>query len=263
MKYLYDWNSEINPARADLVFEGRNKEYGGYVLRKEYDRRITLAFIFSVVVIVLLFVSPLIVGFFTSLKPVEKSNVTSTEVVLADVPPIDKVAPPPPAEPPPPVQKTIKFTPPVVVEDEKVEEPPPTQEETKEIQVSTVTQEGEDLIELPPDPVVDPDEGKIFTVVEEMPSFPGGEEALIKYIQSQIKYPLIARENSIQGKVYISFYVDKDGKVKDPKVLRGIGGGCDEEALRVVKTMPDWKPGRQNGRAVSVYYNVPISFSLK
>ena len=96
-----------------------------------------------------------------------------------------------------------------------------------------------------------------------MPSFPGGEEALMKYLGTQIKYPVMARENGISGRVYLSFYVDKDGKVKEVKVLRGIGGGCDEEALRVVRAMPDWKPGRQNGRNVAVYYNVPVSFNLK
>ncbi|MFM9027861.1 MAG: TonB family protein, partial [Bacteroidota bacterium] len=139
------------------------------------------------------------------------------------------------------------------------------QEEVKETQVSTVTQEGsKDIIDVPDDPVVvDPDEGKIFTVVEEMPTFPGGEAELFKYLQKNIKFPPIARENGIQGRVFVTFVVDKDGKVKDAKVLRGIGGGCDEEALRVVRSMPDWKAGKQNGRAVSVQYNLPINFTLR
>ncbi|MES1225055.1 MAG: TonB family protein, partial [Bacteroidota bacterium] len=186
------------------------------------------------------------------------------EITLAEPPPIDKTAPPPPPViPPPPVQQTIKFTPPKVVKDEEVEEPPPTQEETKEVQVATETHEGDkNAVELPPETPVE-DEGKIFTIVEEMPSFPGGEEEMLKYVARNIKYPPVARENGITGRVYVNFYVDKDGKVQNAKVVRGIGGGCDEEALRVVRSMPQWKPGKQNGRAVNVNYNLPINFTLK
>jgi protein TonB len=143
------------------------------------------------------------------------------------------------------------------------EEQPPPQEKLSETTVSTVTQEGEKEIELPPEPVVDPDEGKIFTIVEEMPSFPGGENKLFEYLRNNIKYPPVARENGITGRVYVTFVVDRDGKIKDAKVIRGIGAGCDEEALRVVRTMPDWKVGKQNGRAVQVQYNLPINFTLK
>jgi len=145
-----------------------------------------------------------------------------------------------------------------------VQEQPPTQEEVKDVQVSTETHEGEKVVDLPPEnPVANEDEGKIFTIVEEMPSFPGGEEKMLEYIKKNVKYPAVARENNIQGRVYINFYIDKEGKVQGTKVVRGIGGGCDEEALRVVRSMPQWKTGKQNGRAVNVYFNVPINFSLK
>jgi protein TonB len=131
--------------------------------------------------------------------------------------------------------------------------------------VGVVTQEGtEGATELPPEPVVaDPDEGKVFTYVEEMPTFPGGEAAMYEYISRKIVYPALARENGITGRVFMNFIVDKDGNIKDVKVLRGIGGGCDEEATRVIKAMPNWKPGKQNGRAVQVSFNVPINFTLK
>jgi protein TonB len=135
-----------------------------------------------------------------------------------------------------------------------------------ETNVGVVTQEGtEGATELPPEPVVaDPDEGKVFTYVEEMPSFPnGGEAGMYEYISKNIKYPPLARENGISGRVFVNFIVDKNGNVKDVKVLRGIGGGCDEEAIRVIKSMPDWKPGKQNGRAVQVSFNVPINFTLR
>ena len=175
-----------------------------------------------------------------------------------------KACPPPPVIPPPPVQQTIKFTPPKVVKDEEVpDEPPPTQEEMKDVAISTQTQEGsKEVVDLPPE--VDADEGKVFTFVEEMPGFPGGDQKLMEYLQKNIKYPMIAKENGIQGRIYVTFVVDKDGKIKDSKILRGgLGGGLEEEALRVVRSMPDWKPGKQNGRAVQVQYNLPIIFTLK
>jgi protein TonB len=263
---LFSWDNAVNPDRVELVFEHRNKEYGAYVLRKKYQRRILTAMLISFAAALVFFLLPQLLTLLSSVKFDDKSAVTEV-VTLAEPPPIDKTAPPPPPViPPPPVQQTIKFTPPKVVKDEEAQEPPPTQEEVKEVQVSTVTQEGsKDIVDLPPDnPVVaDPDEGKIFTVVEEMPSFPGGEEELFKYLQRNIKYPAIARENGISGRVYVTFVVDKDGKIKDAKILRGIGGGCDEEALRVVRNMPEWKSGRQNGRPVQVQYNLPVNFTLK
>jgi TonB family protein len=103
----------------------------------------------------------------------------------------------------------------------------------------------------------------VFTIVEEMPAFPGGEEARSKFIAENIVYPQQAAENGIQGTVYLSFIVNTKGTIDKIKILRGIGGGCDEEALRVMKLMPRWKPGRQNGKTVSVLYNMPVYFKLK
>jgi len=102
----------------------------------------------------------------------------------------------------------------------------------------------------------------VFNVVEEMPEFPGGTGALMQYLGSNIKYPEQAKKESIHGRVFVNFIVEKDGKVSNVKLLRGIGGGCDEEALRVVREMPDWKPGMQDGQKVRVSYNVPINFAL-
>ena len=108
------------------------------------------------------------------------------------------------------------------------------------------------------------DEGQneIFTVVEDMPKFPGGEEARASYLASNIKYPEAARKAGVQGTCYISFVIDKDGSVSNVKVLRGIGGGCDEEAVRVIQTMPKWEPGTQRGEPVRVQFNMPVKFSL-
>lgn len=105
-------------------------------------------------------------------------------------------------------------------------------------------------------------EAEIFTVVEDQPTFPGGDEARIRFLTNNIKYPQMARESSIQGTVYVTFVVERDGSVTDVRVLRGIGGGCDEEAIRVIKAMPKWVPGKQRGKPVRVQFNMPIKFTL-
>lgn len=107
------------------------------------------------------------------------------------------------------------------------------------------------------------EEAEIFTVVESMPKFPGGEGAMNKYLGKNIEYPQMARESGIHGRVFVTFVVETDGRVTDIKILRGIGGGCDEEALRVVKNMPRWDPGKQRGKPVRVQFNLPIKFTLQ
>jgi len=113
--------------------------------------------------------------------------------------------------------------------------------------------------------VIEVEESKkeVFTIVEEMPAFPGGEAERNKFLAENIQYPQQATENGIQGTVYVSFVVDSKGNVTDVKILRGIGGGCDEEALRVVRMMPKWHPGKQNGKNVRVLFNMPIYFKLQ
>lgn len=103
----------------------------------------------------------------------------------------------------------------------------------------------------------------VFVVVEESPEFQGGDQARIEYLIKNINYPKKARKAGIQGTVYITFIIEKDGKVSNVRILRGIGGGCDEESLRVVKNMPKWKPGRQRGKNVRVQYNMPLKFTLE
>lgn len=106
-------------------------------------------------------------------------------------------------------------------------------------------------------------EETVFTIVEEMPSFPGGETALFQFIADNIDYPQMAVDAGVTGKVYVTFVVNKNGGIDNIKLLKGIGGGCDEEALRVLRSMPNWKPGYQRGKAVNVQYNIPIQFLLK
>ncbi|MBU3677352.1 MAG: energy transducer TonB, partial [Chitinophagaceae bacterium] len=175
---------------------------------------------------------------------------------------------------PPPVRPQVKFTPPVIKEAEKVseEEKPPPKKELEKAVASTVTVEGDENANLAA-PIVDKNAGavesapvvesKVFDFVEQMPEFPGGETKLAEYLSKNIKYPKQANENGIQGRVVLSFIVNEDGNITDIKVVRGIGYGCDQEAMRVVNGMPNWKPGRQNGKPVRVSFNLPIMFQLE
>lgn len=265
--FLTDWDDPTYAERNEIVFANRNKSYGAYVLRQLYNSTINKSFLIAAIGLAVLIGFPIIMEMIKGKGDGNAKLTQEVEVTLTEPPPVDPAEPPPPPPPPPPpVVETIKFTPPVVVDKPVEEEQPPPQEKLSETTVGVVTQEGDpNATELPPEPVVaDPDAGKIFTIVEEMPQFPGGgEAALVKYLQNNIKYPAMARENGIEGIVYVTFVVDKEGKVKDAKILRGKGAGLDEEALRVIRAMPDWKPGKQNGRSVAVQYNLPVNFKLQ
>ena len=259
----------FNAEWCDIVFEGRNQEYGAYSLRKISNKNALIAVIVAIVIIILGSATPLILEFIKSSTADDAVKITEVNT-LAEPPPIDKdEPPPPPVEPPPPLKTTIKFTPPVIVKDEEVKDTMRTQEELKDVEVAAKTQTGDStgvdpsLIDDGNKVIEDPTKNQIFTIVEQMPEFPGGEVEMIKYIVKNTHYPQIAKENGISGKVFLTFVVDQEGKVNDVKILRGIGGGCDEEAIRVVKSMPAWKPGKQNGRPVKVQYNLPYNFTLK
>jgi len=157
-----------------------------------------------------------------------------------------KVTPPPP--PPPPTLEIVPDE--EIIEEDEIASTEVTQETRIEVPIIDMEEEG-------------PSEPEIFFVVEEMPSFPGGEEELLKFMAENTKYPPLARENGLQGNVFITFVVDERGRIDKVKVLRGIGGGCDEEAIRVVKAMPQWKPGKQRGMPVRVQYNLPFRFTLR
>ena len=134
--------------------------------------------------------------------------------------------------------------------------------EVEDIEINAEVDQQEVIEEYVPVEVEEEEvqEQEIFQIVEEMPSYPGGEQKLMEYVAKNIKYPQIARETGIQGRVFVGFVVEPDGSVSNVKVLRGIGGGCDEEAVRVVKSMPKWKPGKQRGKAVRVSYMLPVNF---
>lgn len=262
----------------DIVFEGRNKAYGAFHLRRLYDKHMTRAMIVGMLFFLLVVSSPQIISMIKGFMPDKQDDLVMKEVTLAEPPPIDPKKPPPPPPPkvdPPPIKDQIKFVPPVVKKDEEVKEeepPPPTVEEIKDKEIATETKEGEEggvdaslLGDEPSAPPVleEPKEEEPFAYVEQMPTFPNGTEAMYKYIYDKIKYPAIARENGISGQVIVQFVVSKEGEIQKAKVVRGIGGGCNEEALRVVNGMPRWKPGMHNGRAVPVTFTLPIKFVLQ
>ncbi len=157
----------------------------------------------------------------------------------------------PPPPPPPPQQTTVIE----VVEDDV---------EVDDIEIDAETDDEEEIEEqqIVEEEPEEEKEDEIFVFVEDQPSFPGGDEARIKYLQENIHYPEMAKESGIQGTVYVTFVVEKDGRITNVKVLRGIGGGCDEEAVRIIKNMPRWKPGKQRGRPVRAQFNMPIRFVL-
>lgn len=160
--------------------------------------------------------------------------------------------PPPPPETP---EVTTELT---IVEDDAVIE-----NELGIIDMSEKNAVNEEVVQVVVEEEVEEVEEEIFTVVENDPEFPGGMEALYKYLAQNIKYPQLARDNNITGKVYVTFVVERDGSIANPKVLRDIGGGCGAEAIRVIKSMPKWTPGKQRGKAVRVQFNLPVNFSLQ
>jgi protein TonB len=137
--------------------------------------------------------------------------------------------------------------------------------EVEDIEINVETDQNEVIEEYVPVEVEEEEvvEAEVFTIVEQMPSFPGGDAKMYEYLGKNIKYPQIARETGIQGRVFVNFVVEPDGSVSNVKVLRGIGGGCDEEAMRVVKGMPKWSPGKQRGKTVRVSYTLPVVFKLQ
>ncbi|PWK80398.1 protein TonB [Mucilaginibacter oryzae] len=258
----------------DVVFSNRNKAYGAYELRKENSKNTSKALIFAIVFFVFVVSLPTIINKIKGLIPEKEQKVKITDVVLLPPPPVDqtKKPPPPPPEPPKPKVDQVRFPPPVVKPDNEVKEKdPPTVKELAVADPGQKDQKGDPNAEIRIDEpvgnsdvkqVVEADPNQIFTSVEQVPEFAGGLEKFGQYLGKNIRYPAVARENNVQGRVICTFVVEKDGSLTDIKVVRGIGSGCDEEAVRVLKNSPKWKPGIQNGRPVRVQYSVPISFTL-
>ncbi len=267
---------------TDLVFAGRNQAYGAYQLRKGTGKRNVISII-AVVALVLLCQIGLSIK--KAADAEARKRAAMTEVVelskleqpkkKAEVKQQKKIE----LEPEKVVERvksSIKFTAPVIKKDNEVkpEEELKTQDELMNTKtaIGAIDVKGNDdkggevlkLKEAVAQPEPKPEvENKIFDVVEQMPSFPGGNAALMKYLSDNVKYPVVAQENGVQGRVVVSFVVEKDGHITDVKVVRSVDPSLDKEAARVVKSMPTWIPGKQNGSAVRVKYNVPVSFRLQ
>jgi len=187
-------------------------------------------------------------------REVTKYEVTDTEFLFEEEVEIQQTTQETPPPPPPPAVQEVEVL--NVVEDNV---------ETETIEVTTEETEAEVVIAAPVEaPVEEEEEEVVFVVVESMPEFPGGQQALFKYLSENVKYPVIAQENGIQGRVICQFVVNKDGSIVDVEVVRSGGdASLDKEAIRVIKTMPKWKPGKQRGKPVRVKYTVPVNFKLQ
>jgi TonB family C-terminal domain len=250
------------PSFDDIVFEIRNKEYGAYRLRKKYNRNVLISLLIGILILGTLVIAP-----YLNAKAVEGKKRAERQVQIQleklDTP-AEQVAPPPP--PPPPPQEAVqqaRYVPPVVVDSVKPEEnvklmsADQANVEVKNDQVvEEVAQVKEEVQEVENEP-------EPFVVVEEMPMFPGGETALLTYIGEHTNYPEVAKENNIQGRVIVRFCVTSKGGVSQVSVLKGVDPELDKEAMRVVSTLPAFKPGKQGGKPVPVWYMVPITFTLK
>ena len=274
---------------CDLVFEGKNKDFGAYVIRTESPKRHNKAVLWTIIGAIIF--GMLAYGFVKANQYLEERRLAEQgeqEEVLIDMsqdaeepePEQERLEQPKPEVLPEEVLKSVKVTELQIVEDDKVkkEDEIKTQDELKETETAFGQKDNEKGTEdrnvtrtLKEEVVVEKKEEKpkeekkeeIFRSVEQMPQFPGGEAALMKYLQSHINYPPMAAENNVQGRVVVQFVVDKTGKVGEVKVVRSVDKDLDKEAVRVCKSLPKFTPGRQNGQAVSVWYTLPVTFKLQ
>lgn len=277
---LYD------PKWVEMVFAGKNKEYGAYQLRKGTSGR-------NIKALLILVIAAALVGGFLAWKVIEEKQAEEQQAYMEamELAKLQQQAKKEekkkePVKPKvemkkeiPVARETQKFTAPVIKKDELVKEENQVKQMDKlddKVAVGTENKEGvkDRTVEAvrndiavaapPPPPAPKPEVAtKVFDVVEEMPSFPGGNGALMSYLSSNTKYPVVAQENGVQGRVIVSFVVERDGSISDVKVARSVDPSLDREAQRVVKSMPRWKPGKQNGSAVRVKYTVPVVFRLQ
>ena len=277
---LYD------PKWVEMVFAGKNKEYGAYQLRKGTSGR-------NIKALLILVIAAALVGGFLAWKVIEQKQAEEQQAYMeamelaklqqqAKKEEKKKEPAKPKIEPKkeiPVARETQKFTAPVIKKDELVKEENQVKQMDKldeKVAVGTENKEGtkDRLAEAvrsdiavaapPPPPAPKPEvSNKVFDVVEEMSHFPGGAAALQAFLSSNTKYPVVAQENGVQGRVIVSFVVERDGSITDVRVVRSVDPSLDREASRVVRSMPRWSPGKQNGSAVRVKYTVPVVFRLQ
>lgn len=276
---LYD------PKWVEMVFAGKNKEYGAYQLRKGTSGR-------NIKALLILVIAAALVGGFLAWKVIEQKQAEEQQAYMeamefaklqqqAKKEEKKKEPVKPKIEPKkeiPVARETQKFTAPVIKKDELVKEENQVKQMDKldeKVAVGTENKEGtkdrlaeavrsDIAVAAPPPPAPKPEvSNKVFEVVEEMPHFPGGPAALQAFLSSNTKYPVVAQENGVQGRVTVAFVVERDGSITDVRVVRSVDPSLDREASRVVRSMPRWSPGKQNGSTVRVKYTVPVVFRLQ
>jgi len=269
----------IDNGWVDLVFAGRNQAYGAYKLRKNTGKRNLLAIIIVIALAVLGIVAINLIAFINAQQKVEvTTDVELSQLAQKKEAKVEKKAPVKVEEAKPieKVKSSVKFVPPVIKKDEEVkpEEEMKSQDDLNKTKtaIGSFDVKGNDdaagevirakeVIAQPEPPKEE--ETKVFDVVEQMPQFPGGPSALFEYLSKNIKYPVVAEENGVQGRVIVTFVVERDGSITDVKVVKSVDSSLDKEAQRVVRSMPHWIPGKQNGSAVRVKYTVPVTFRLQ
>lgn len=274
---LYD------PKWVDMVFDGKNKSYGAFQLRKGTSSR-------NIKSLIILVIAAALVGGFLAWKVIEQKQAEQQAAYMEamELSKLQKEAKKqekkqvvkPKVEPKkeiPVARQTQKFTAPVIKKDELVKEENQIKQMDKlddKVAVGTENHEGtkdrnveavrnDIAVNTPPPAPKEEVTNKVFDVVEVMPSFPGGQGALMSYLSSHTKYPVVAQENGVQGRVTVSFVVERDGSITDVHVVRSVDPSLDREAARVISSMPNWQPGKQNGSAVRVKFNVPVQFKLQ
>ncbi len=257
----------------DIIFEGKNKSYGAYELRKSYSGRLTKALIITASLLLLIFLGSLLANVINSS---DKSEVEVVDTQMAEIKKDEPVAPPPPpppTPPPPPEIKQVQFTPPKVVKDEEVKPDEKIEEIVEEAAISTKTVESDNTNQVVQAPVEDKgtqvveapksdDENKVFNKVEVEAAFPGGDAAWRRYLQNNLDANTPVDNGAPEGtyQVVIRFIVAKDGGISDVVAETSFGHGMEAEAVKIIKKGPKWTPALQNGRNVNAYRRQPITF---
>jgi protein TonB len=249
-----DWQQVTSADRNEIVFADRNKEYGAYTLRRDYDKRMVIILVSFIATLALSF------GIFAYLKSIPEEVIEIKPVDVSTIPPAkpEEELPPPPPEPPVPVlEKLTQFLPPVIV-NEEVDEVPPIQENLEDKKISTINQEGSDdsfnASVGPAETVVEaPKVEQIYEAVEEDAEFPGGKPS--DFVSSHFNPDAAA---DVEGKIIVRFVVELDGSISNVDVARGLSPEANREAIRVIRSMPRWKPGKNNGKAVRSRFSLPI-----
>lgn len=273
----------------DLVFADKNKEFGAYQMRKDSDKRHNLAALFTLIGLIVVFFLILAYSKYSDYKAEQdaialqeqREKMAAAELLQQEDEPEPEPEPEeqkfeqPEIEVPEEVLATVQVTQIAIVDADKVKNEVMDMEEQKEDNTArgVVNQEGSDdadkfkavqeqVIVKEPEPEK-PKEEEIFVAVEQMAEFPGGQAALMKWLGQNIRYPEAAQQNDIQGRVIVKFVVEKDGSIGQVTVVKGVDKDLDREAIRVVKKMPKWQPGKNNGVAVRSYFNLPVTFKLQ